>query len=263
MNKYGLKFDTPDPKHWVFGASPIPYEPLQEDGDWTNYLPVKEFQNLNGIEPYACVIFTMLNCIEILIKRKYGIERNYSDRFLATVVGTRGVGSSPQEAAEILREFGVPFESAWGMENIDTEDKYFATIPQAIYDLAKEFKAEWDFKHDFVEPIPEKITQALQCSPLLISVSAWYSNPAGRYYRPPGMADNHATTMFYERVGEFRRVFDSYDLPFIKDVEWNALPTMLKRFWIEKKVTPEVPKPSISRWQKFISFLKNLFHVSK
>ena len=57
------------------------------------------------------------------------------------------------------------------------------------------------------------------------------------------MTDNHATTMFYERKGSFRRVFDSYadqkDDPAIKDVEWNAIPMAVKRFRIKKRTEPE------------------------
>src|SRR3990167_2056817 len=96
--KYGLLFEKPKKEDYVFGAfSLVPFEILEPDGDWSASLPDKEFQNLHNVEPYACVVFTILNCVEILIYRKYGLRRNYSDRFLATVVGTRGKGATPQE----------------------------------------------------------------------------------------------------------------------------------------------------------------------
>lgn len=253
--KYGLKLDVPSPEHWVFGSSEMPYEVLQADGDWSNYLVVKERQDLNNVEPFACVVYTLLNCIEILIKRKYGLERNYSDRFLATIVNTRGKGSSPQEACEFLRKIGVVPQEIYPFdETIDTEDKFFAPIPQSIIELAKEFNEEWDFKHEFVKQDNESITTALKSSPLMISVYAWVKNSKDLFYRPNGATDNHATTLIYERKDDFRRVFDSYDSPFIKDLEYGDMPMIIKRFRIEKKTKVEPIKKDnilIKLWNWF------------
>jgi hypothetical protein len=263
MTNTGLKFDKPDQKHWVFGSSPLPMTIIQPDGNWVLSLPKKEVQDLNGVEPYACVIFTLLNCIEILIKQQYGLDRNYSDRFLATVLGT-GVnqGSSPQEACELLRNIGVPPEDIWPFDtSILTSEEFFADIPPVMYQIAEEFTVEWDFKHEFVEPTPEKITQALKCSPLMVSFAAWSLNEKGQYYRPEGMTDNHATTMFSEEVGNYRRVFDTYD-PVFKDLQWSDLPTVVKRFWVKKKPAPIVnaavnKKKSVVNWIK--SFIIKIY----
>lgn len=253
--KYGLKFDEPSPEHWVFGSSEIPYEVLQSDGDWSNSLVVKERQDLNNVEPYACVVFTTLNCIEILIKRKYGIERNYSDRFLATVVNTRGKGCTPQECCEFLRKIGVVPQDIYPFdETINTEDKFFAQIPSPLFEIAKEFNEEWDFKHEFVTPDSESITTALKSSPLLMSFYAWRLGSNGLYFRPEGATDNHAITLIYQRENEFRRIFDSYDTPFIKDLEWKDTPSVVKRFWIKKKVSVVEKKDNIitKLWNWFL-----------
>lgn len=237
--KYGFKLDKRKPEDYIFGGGNVPMEKLVEDGNWQDFLPVKEFQNLNNVEPYACVPFTVLNCVETLIKKKYGEERNYSDRFLAYVTDTKNGGSSPHECAEFLRKLGVPTQDEWPFdEAINTSEKFFAKPEPKIYELAREFNEEWSFKHEYVENKPEAISEALKCSPLLISVTAWFSRN-GLYYKPNGRRDNHATTMFYERAGEFRRVFDSYDSPHIKDYEWSATPEVIKRFWIEKKAVYE------------------------
>ena len=237
--KYGLKFEEIKPEDYVFGSvGSVPMQVLQEDGDWRPYLPKAEYQNLNGIEPYACAIFTLLNCVEILIKRKYGIEKNYSDRFLATVVGTRGEGTTPQQACEFLRKVGVVPEEIYSFD-VSTEDEFFKPLSPKLYELAREFNAEWDFKHDYVPTNHTAISSALECSPLLISVSAWYRGENGRYYRPEGMQDNHATTLVAESPEAWMRVFDSYadgeDDPYFKDVEWSAVPQVVKRFWVERK----------------------------
>lgn len=102
----------------------------------------------------------------------------------------------------------------------------------------------------------EHISQALKCSPLLVSVPAWFINGNSRYYRPQGVEDNHATTLFYESEGNFRRVFDSYDGPFIKDIEWDVMPMMIKRFDIHKKT---LQKQSL--WDRIVAWFYS--HVYK
>jgi len=65
----GLIFDKPSLEHWIFGQSPIAYEELQPDGNWENFLPTKELQSREGLESYACVVYTILNCCEILLQK--------------------------------------------------------------------------------------------------------------------------------------------------------------------------------------------------
>lgn len=255
MKNYGLKLDAPKPEDYIFGGGMMPYEVLEPDGDWSDSLPVTERQDLNGIEPSACVTFTVLNCVEMLIKKKYGITVNYSDRFLASISGTKEGGNSPQVVCEFLRKIGVvpeevlPFDST-----IDTFDKFYAGIPASLIKLAEEFKKNWDFTHEYVPTLPNEITKALRSSPLLISVSAWFKNhETGLYERPPGMVDNHATTLISERIGEFRRVFDSYGDPYIKDIRYSDMPMQIKRFHIEKRVPKKTLLDIIKvLWQKLL-----------
>jgi len=169
---------------------------------------------------------------------------DFAERFLAKILETgENRGSSPQVACEMLRQFGVPPESVYPFdEAVRTTDVYFKELYPELYEIAKEFNEEWDFKHDFVPTNSQDITQALKTSPLMISVYAWTQNEKGLYYRPTGVNDTHATTLFYERQDDFRRVFDSYaDISdsVIKDYDWNSMPIIVKRFWIEKKVIEE------------------------
>lgn len=261
---YGLKFDTPDPEHYVFGSGKIPMEVIEEDGDWTPSLPTKEFQNLNGVEPYACVSFTILNCVETLIFKKYGLVRNYSDRFLAAVSGTKEGGNSPHVVCEFLREVGVVPEEIFPFsQDINSFEKYYSPnpLPQELIDLAGEFRNEFDFFHDFVVSSPVAITAALKCSPLLITMYAWERLENGLYTKPTGFMDNHAIMLFSERQGEFRRIFDSYDQPNIKDIEWSSMPMVIKRFHITKKVAVVTPSAE-SFWSKIVNFILNLFKKS-
>lgn len=251
---YGFKLDEKREEDYIFGAS-LPMNELQADGDWSKFLPVREYQNLNAMESYACVTFTALNAVETLIKRQYGVERNYSDRFLAYVSGTKDKnGNSPREVCDFLRKIGVvtddllPFD-----ESINTYDKFYAQPNAKLYELAQEFNREWDFRYERVPENAQAISMALKCSPLLVSVSAWHLR-GDKYYRPKGFQDNHATTMFLERAGDFRRVFDSYE-PHIKDVEWDSVPMQITRFWIKKR---EDVEKEISIIKQLIAALRSL-----
>lgn len=251
---YGLILDEQKKEDWNFGAGKLSVDILVEDGDWTPYLPEKELQNLNDIEPSACVTFTVLNCIEALIKRQYNIDRNYSDRFLAMVSGTTQVGNSPNTVCEFLRKVGVVSQELWPFDKtINSFDKFYSPIPPKLYQLAKEFNEEWEFGHEFVDSRPEMIARALQSSPLLISVPAWFVGDDGKYHRPEGVSDNHATTLIAHKKGEYWRVFDTYDNN-IKDVAWGVLPKVVKRFYIKKRIKKE----KVSWLQKIHDFFKNL-----
>lgn len=248
LKNYGLKIDEITDEDYIFGSA-LPYEELT-DGNWSPYLPKKEIQNLNGIEPYACVVFTILNCVEILIKRQYGEERNFSDRFLSALVNTRDGGSTPKEVCQFLRKIGVVPEDVWSFdETIDTEDKFFAKLPPELYKLAREFNEEWDFRYEIVPSVNEEIEKALKCSPLGISVTAWFER-GSVYYKPEGMKDNHFTTLVQVEKSRHKRVFDSYD-SVLKDYEYETKHSVIQRYRIQKR------ESRLTWWQKVLNFLKN------
>ena len=92
----------------------------------------------------------------------------------------------------------------------------------------------------------------------MFSVPAWFRNENGRYYRPFGVQDNHATTLVFEKEGEFRQIFDSYadneNDPTLKEIEWDLSPMIVKRFWIKRK-----SKKKENIFVRIFIFLKNLF----
>src|SRR3990167_2500845 len=240
-------------------------EEINPSGDWSDYLPVRERQNLNGIETYACVTFTTLSCIEILIRQQYGLERNYSDRFLAMVSGTKEGGNTPNTVAEFLRKVGVVGEEVWPFSpDINTFENFYGPIPPKLYELAKEFNDEWDFKHENVPSDNEAIAKALKCSPLGLSVAAW-SQRDGMYFQPQGMPDNHFTTLITVRPNGYKRVFDSYadgeGDPFLKDYEWNTTHMAIKRFYIKKKAraNPETVWNKTGFYGKIVLLFKHFF----
>ena len=251
MKKYGLIIDKPEiGKDYVLGGfGGLPKEILCLDKDWTFWLPKKELQ-AEKFETWMCVTFTILNCLEILIRKQYGIEENYSDRFLGIVSGTGEGGNSPHTVAEFLRKLGVPPENIYSF-NAATYEEFYQKIPQEIYDIALEFLNKYEFKHEFVDG--KDIDEAIQYSPLLISVTAWFEKD-GIYYRPEGMKDNHATT-YVKRNEDNRLMFDSYD-SILKKVRLEDLPMTAKRFWIKKKVDNQSSQNN-SFYAKLKEWIKN------
>jgi hypothetical protein len=138
MNKYGYIKDEIAPDHFIFGSGQLEGEILQPYGHWSDFLPPDEFQNLNGVEPYACATFGTFNAAEILLRRR-GIIANFSDRFTAQVSGTQfRRGNSPHTVAEYIRKQGAVPEEAWPIApEIDTFDKWYAEPGKRLYDLAR------------------------------------------------------------------------------------------------------------------------------
>jgi hypothetical protein len=241
------------------GYGDLDGEVLQKDGQWDDYLPRAEVQNLNGIEPYACVTFSTLNCIEILIRRQFGQERNYSDRFLATISGTaQRKGNSLQTVAETLRNSGVVKEAQWPFDYlIDTFDKFYAPVSDALRSLAAAFVAEFDYKHEYVPCNPSALKDALTKSPLNIATYAWALNPAtGNYYKPTGYPDNHSPVLYGFKEGQYWKIFDSYDNTH-KRMDWGTQFAQAKRHKLARQVVSE------PWFKKFLNQLLAYFTQSK
>ena len=171
--RYGFFFDEEKEKDYIFGAQKLPDTVLQENADWREYLPKEESQVAKGRETYACVVFTILNCIEILHRRLYNEEINLSENFLAILAETqKNGGSAPRAVCDILLDKGSPHEREFPFGEPFTRE-----IPQEIYDFAKKFLEEYNFGY---EKVPtenwETIREAAKRSPLLVSVYAW-ANP--------------------------------------------------------------------------------------
>lgn len=255
--KYGLIIDPiKDTDYVLGGAVQLKGVVLQPDGDWSGFLPETEIQDKNKIEPYACVPFATNNCIEILEKFTYTCRNNWSDRFLAKMSGTKErMGNTPANVAETRRKKGNVKEEEWGFDtSIDTFEKYYADIPQAIQILAIGEGAAYDFGYEAVPSNAKAIMEALKYSPVLFSVYAWVKDENGMFYRPFGYTDNHATCVYGYEEGKYWKCFDSYldDGMIIKQIRWDALPMMCYRYTLSRQVVVE------SWWTKFLKGLKEL-----
>ena len=260
MKNYGLHIAEIKPEDFRFGDAKLGDSPINLDANWSGWLPDVEVQNLNGIEPYACVSFTTLNCVEILERHKLGATDNWSDRFLATISGTaEQKGNSPQAVAEMLRKQGcvkeqdLPFDSS-----VTTFDKFYAPIKSSLLTMALAFKAEFSFGHSYVPSNAEAMMEALKYSPLGISVTAWHKDADGLYYRPQGMTDNHFTVCYGYVKNNYWLIFDSYVAggSALKKLRWNSIPMQAKRYTLHRSIVVE------SAWDRFIALLKQICGLS-
>jgi len=202
---------------------------VNEDKDWTKYLPVNEIQASRYFDTWNCVAFSALNCIEIYFKyliangliskenidwlkgKKYWYngEVNFSDRFIGvksgTVVGTGNSGSNVRNA---IIEHGLIPEQ---MFPLSSEDKYvegyYSETTEEMDELGKEFLKRFNINGEGIWLNPDM----LKYSPMQVYVLAWYINDLGQYYNPKTTV-NHAVTKIREYE---KQIFDHYD-PYIK-----------------------------------------------
>ena len=222
--------------------------PLSPDGQWDSSIPVPEEQN-KGFEPYACVSFSTLNAIETITKKKYNISLNLSDRWLAYSTGTwEKKGNDPEFVCNFLKKNGDVLEIDWGYD----VNNYYATPPDYLSQIAKEFVIEYDFDHDWVPATPEKMMDALTRSPLAVAVDAWVQDSKGNYVFPEGGRYNHYTMVYGYEKGVAWHILDDY-APFLKKLPWDYPFIQIKEFSVERKVVRQ------NFFIKFIQLFRALF----
>ena len=239
---YGLIIPTPQKEDYILGGlTNLPKIVLQKDGQWDSFLPIPELQAL-GTETMACTVFGTLSAGEMIVKRKYTNEKNFSDRWLAWAAGITRNGADPHATAEYLRKGGTPLQERWDYTpDINTWEKFYETPPAKLLDYAKEdFLNVYSFGHEYVPADINLIKEALTYSPLGVSVYAWVENGDGIFYKPAGTRDNHwcVACGWAERDGKFLlKIFDSYDNT---QKIYDGMPMIIKRFHLEERgLTPK------------------------
>ena len=229
MKNYGFIEPVIKPEDYVFGDGKTGSEVLRPDGQWDSFLPADEYQSRPSLETYNCTSFGTTNLCEILLKRKYGVDVNYSERFLAINAGTKPPGNSPDKVMDAIRGFGLledfrlPFS-----DDIKTVEEYFSPNPMIgrLLEFGKEWLRNWVFKHSWVftggsvESKQYKLVESLKYSPVGVSVYAWQQSATGLYEKPAGATDNHWCTLYGYEFGQYWKIFDHYDDTH-KQLAWN------------------------------------------
>jgi len=222
MSKYGL---IPAKYFKVFdyhfgGISGITGEVLNPSGDWTSYLPVKEYQYGTFLDSMGCVTFSAMNCLEILFKRQYNVVYNFSDRFTAKLSDTTKNGNYLYKVGDAIRQYGLIEEQNWPFDRSMFDwDIYYADIPTPLIADGKTFLAYTTVQYEFVSPNNTSLLNALQEAPLQVTITYPNNNQGGVFQRQEGQ-EQHAVTLIKGLEGEPWEIFDTYN-DTIKRLAWD------------------------------------------
>lgn len=238
-NKGLIEIEKPAPSDYIFGGKEVKEQvDLQPDGDWSKFLPNYEAQK-RGFETWACVSFAVNNAIEVLIRKKYNIQANFSDRYLAKVSDTIiGRGNLFSEVAQAVRDHGLVSESAYpyGGESVN---EYYQEVPQSVINEGENFNQNYSFEYEWVdwsEANKKRLAQGLKKSPLVVSLYAWNESlrKNGIYQDPNHNKTNHAVLLFDFKEEEYLKVFDHYEQK-VKKLAWDHYIGAAMKFSLNKR----------------------------
>lgn len=234
------------PEDFFLGSGKLGSVAINSKGDWRDYLPLMEHQNM-GFEPSACVSFGTLSALEILHRFLYGLEPNYSDRFLAKASETNpDGGNSPKKVSDTLRHKGTVPENEWPMTN--TLEDYYKDIPQKLFDMGIKWLEKFEVGYEYAQN--SQLKEALKISPVGVAVSAWQQNEKGEYIYFGQW--NHWCVLV---------AFDEQDRPIIWDSYDQGLKTLEKdyNFGFPQIYTLKKKEEKVGLWQKIVKFIKDYF----
>jgi len=234
---------------------------LRPNGDWRDFLPENEDQNVRGIESSACYVEAQQACLATLLEEKFSIPNsNFSARFNALLSGGSEGGGDPVRGAKSVKYDGLVPEKLMSWEGIDDWREYHSfsgADEEECKVKGKEWVNQWqaDFKILTEKELPLEtkyilLKEGLQRSPVPISVSAWYEWD-GMYFKPQGLRDNHLTLAVFVDDQNRIHVRDTYS-PYSKILEPNT-DFEFSMWWSIKK--KEVKNWSVS----LCSIIKNLW----
>ncbi len=259
MKNYGFISDVIEEEDYILGGGQLGGEVLT-NGQWDDYLPVKELQSKRGLETMNCVAFSTLNALEILHKRKFGEEKNWSERYIGVLAGTTRNGNSPHKVIQVIRNTAGLIKDELLPFNVGIWEEYYSPSPmtEKYLKIGRKFLENWKIGHEWVfrgsGNNQEKIKIALQYSPVGASVFAWKQRN-GLYYKDEGK-DNHWITIYGYEDGKYWKIFDSYNDTH-KQLEWQYPFGFAKRYTLDKRTKKEnwVIELTRSLWRFFVDLI--------
>jgi len=175
-NGYGFIEIAPTKTDYILGgASQAKKIILSEDRNYIPYKPDFESQKRNGIDVYSCVVFSGLNNLEIIMKKLYGTDINFSDRYQAAMTPVKPYyGTNYNNFWDSVRKNGLVLEEDYPWTTQDAYE-YVKTPPQNIITLGRQFLDTYEIEHEWVDSggcDPNKLYDALLYGPLQASVNA-------------------------------------------------------------------------------------------
>lgn len=259
----------------LLGKKKLPFIYYQEDSSWREHLPKYENQTTKlGEETSGCTIWTWENALEIFEKGVYGIEPNYSERFIYLILYKAGLikpnkGTNPANTENAILENGLIDDSALPMtrtlaEFVDTDDLTKSLLAKGQNWLSKNellIETLWDESNalkrrpaNYIEILKENLKRC----PIPVSVSAW-NEVNGVYVSDKGSVNNHKCVLIeiidYNGYRDCPVIFDTYDHS-VKVLHPEHNIRRAVAFWLNKK-TPRAMRKHISILQVILNKLMN------
>ncbi len=251
MKNYGFVPSKIESDHYILGGGQLPKIILQANRNWKDYLPTWESQIDKGYETYGCTVYGTLNALETVLDRLNGHPYDYSERFNYILADVKAPGADPHYVSEIIRKYGVIEQAELPMTNTYTE--FNSPKPMTVDKLSKgqTWLGQYSFGHEWVfTNCPSKesrtalVREALQYSPICVSVSAWYEQNG--LFVDNGIPNNHWTLCYGIDDDGGLLIFDSYALVqdgnptnCFKKLHPDHKVQMAKRYYIEAKKNEE------------------------
>jgi hypothetical protein len=226
--------EYPKDKDWEFlGATRLIGTDLVVNRDWRPFEPPLEVQRNEVFDPFDCVSMATNNSAETVIKRKYIIDLNNSDRYLAKASGTvPGRGNSLIKVADTFLKAGAVPEVVYPMTPKMTQAEFYQDIPLAITAMGTKWlkedyqpNFEWVYK-SFEKRNLDKQWDALKQGPLQTAVDA-DTNRTSEF-----QGYTHSVMIDFGEYQKRWHVMDSYlgrdewydwDYPFFLPLKWDMV----------------------------------------
>lgn len=250
----------------VFGAfNSLPKVILESTKNWYNYLPLYERQYFTLGDSYGCSVFGTLNALETILKKMYGKDFNFSERFNYNLINLKPPGADPKEVAQSIRDYGVIDQRE--LSYVDNFSQFASPRPMTrdLIEKGHEWLNEFDFGYEWVfESLHDKserlkrMRECLSYSPLGISVDGWTQNDKGEFISTHN-TNNHWCVGF--RIDEFDRVwvFDTYDQS-IKILSADHDIQFCMRYHL---ITLKDLSVKLTAIEKILFFLKEIFGLKE
>ena len=206
-----------DERDYITGASPIIYDEIMPNGDWTAYAPNGEKQyKYATFDTMSCTTFSALNIVETWVNYYIANSKltllqlqtlnelgfmvdgkfNASDRFTAIMSNTMPNGNYFQSVWDSIRKDGLLAEDKLPFGGNSWNEYHDKTkITEQMKTDAKKILDIFDFGYEW--SAPNVVNDALKYTPVQLAI------PEQAYHAVEGIAPN--------------KYFDSYE-PYIKDL---------------------------------------------
>lgn len=258
---YGYIAPKIENKNYILGSVlSLPRIILQANGQWDLFLPTYEPQFGDGWDTDGCGVWGTLNATEILFKKIFGAEANYSERFIYNLVPVRPPGSDPNTVAETIRDRGLIDNAVLPM--VKTFEEFCTPTPMTndLLVLGQNWLDKYGFGHEYVFQsqfdVADKIAaikQALQFSPVAVSVTAWILGGDGIYIDGDQPNCHWVVCYGWDDDKKAWKFFDSYDQT-LKLYSFNSRIDFCKRY----ALTALVSGASVKKDVWFVDLFKRL-----